>query len=238
MPPVLTSASVVGAERSPSCSTPPTREHARRAAAVLAWETVTSGDAPTKRSIGGSGARTWSIASTAAPTTPARSPDAAGDDAEVGGGQRQRPPVHDLAHAGEQRVAGLGSEPPMTMTLGLSRLTALASTSPIVRPASRTSRVADREPARARATTSRLDAAVDARSPPAGGDRGAAGDGLEAAHVAAPADRVDVVGDLDVAEVAGGALGAAAQRPVADDPAADPGRNLDEHQVVDVAGSR
>ena len=51
------------------------------------------------------------------------------------------------------------SEPPMTMMLGLSRLTALASTSPIVRPASRTRPIASVEPARARATTSRLDPA-------------------------------------------------------------------------------
>ncbi len=67
------------------------------------------------------------------------------------------------------------------------------------------------------------------------GDRRAAGHGLEAADVAAAAHGVDVVGHLDVAEVAGGALGAATQRAVADDPAADARGDLDEHQVVDVA---
>ena len=121
------------------------------------------------------------------------------------------------------------------MTLGLSRLTALASTSPIVRPASRSSRVASTDPPRARATTSWLDAGVDAGGAQLAGDRRAAGHGFEAADVAAAAHGVDVVGHLDVAEVAGGALGAAAQRPVADDPAADAGGDLDEHQVVDVA---
>ena len=126
------------------------------------------------------------------------------------------------------------SEPPMTMTLGLSRLTALASTSPIVRPASRTSRVAGTDPPRTRATTSRLEVASTPVARSRAGDRRPAGDGLEAADVAAAAHGVDVVGDLDVAEVAGRALGAAAQLAVADDPAADAGGDLDEQQVVDV----
>ena len=59
--------------------------------------------------------------------------------------------------------------------------------------------------------------------------------GLQTTDVAATTDGVDVVGDLDVAEVAGGTLRAATQRTVADDAAADAGCDLDEHQVVDVA---
>ena len=47
----------------------------------------------------------------------------------------------------------------MTMMLGLSRLTALASTSPILRPASRIRPIASVEPDLASATTSRLDPA-------------------------------------------------------------------------------
>ena len=121
------------------------------------------------------------------------------------------------------------------MTLGLSRLTALASTSPIVRPASRSRRLASTEPPRARATTSWLEVRVDARGAQPAGDRRPAGHRLEAADVAAAAHGVDVVGHLDVAEVAGGALGAATQRAVADDAAADAGGDLDEQQVVDVA---
>src|SRR6185503_11742241 len=75
---------------------------------------------------------------------------------------------------------------------------------------------------------------LDAAGPQLAGDRGAAGDGLEAPDIAAAADGIDVVGHLDVAEVAGGTLRAAPQRTVADDPAADAGRDLDQHQVVDV----
>ena len=99
----------------------------------------------------------------------------------------------------------------MTMTLGLSRLTALARTSPMSRPASRSSWVASTDPPRTRATTSWLERGLEPRGPQPAGDCRAAGDGLEAAHVAAAADRVDVVGDLDVAEVAGSALRAPAE---------------------------
>ena len=127
------------------------------------------------------------------------------------------------------------SDPPMTMTLGFSRLTALANTSPMLRPAALSNWVASTDPPRTSVTTSWLEWASMPRGPQLAGNRGAAGDGLQAAHVAAPTDGVDVVGNLDVAEVAGGTLRAATQRTVADDPAADPGCDLDEHQVVDVA---
>ena len=172
---------------------------------------------------------------TAAPTTPDRSPALAWTiwSRDVASGSERR-------YTTSRTPASSGSpacdsEPPITMTLGLSRLTALASTSPIVRPASRTSRVAGTEPPRTRPATSRLDSRVHAHRAQPGGDRRAAGHGFEATHVPAAAHRIDVVGDLDVAEVAGGALGTAAQLPVADDAAADSRGNLDEHEVVDVA---
>ena len=94
----------------------------------------------------------------------------------------------------------------------LSRLTALASTSPMVRPASRSSRVASTDPPRASATTSWLD---DAWTPAAqlAGDGRPAGDGFEAPDVPAAAHVVDVMGHLDVAEIALLALGTPAQRP-------------------------
>jgi len=44
-----------------------------------------------------------------------------------------------------------------------------------------------------------------------------------------------VVGDVDVADVAGGALGAAVDASVGDDAAADAGADLDEQQVLGVA---
>ena len=68
-----------------------------------------------------------------------------------------------------------------------------------------------------------------------GGHRAAAGDRFEAAEVAAAADDVVVVGDVDVADVAGGALGAAVDAAVGDDAAADAGADFDEQQVGGVA---
>ena len=70
--------------------------------------------------------------------------------AAASGGRRPR---------GHRRAAGRRrptSDPPMTITLGLSRLTALARTSPMLRPASRTSWVASTDPPRTSAATSRL----------------------------------------------------------------------------------
>ena len=68
-----------------------------------------------------------------------------------------------------------------------------------------------------------------------GRHRAAAGDGLKAADVPASAHDVVVVGDVDVADVAGGTLGAAVDAAVGDDAAADAGADLDEQQVVGVA---
>ena len=65
------------------------------------------------------------------------------------------------------------------------------------------------------------------------GQGAAAGHGLDAAPVAAPAQGVAGVGDLHVAEVAGGAVGAPVDEPAGHDPAADAGGDLDEQQVVD-----
>ena len=234
MPPVLTSA-VGGRRRRVG---PPVRRRLPRARPAAGRASLASrlsrGSASTA-----SGASTWSMTITAAPTTPARSPAEAWTMrswAVASGSDRRYTTSRTPASSGSPASA---SEPPITMTLGLSRLTALASTSPIVRPASRTQpggqhRAAAHQRHDVVARRRRLDAGG---AQPAG-HRGPAGDGLEAADVAAAAHGVDVVGHLDVAEVAGRALGAAAQRAVADDAAADAGRHLDEQQVVDVAGTR
>ena len=63
-----------------------------------------------------------------------------------------------------------------------------------------------------------------------------AGKGLEAADVAAPADDARIVDDLDVADVAGTALGAAMEPAVADDPGADARADLDDDDVVVARG--
>ena len=64
------------------------------------------------------------------------------------------------------------------------------------------------------------------------GEGRAAGERLEAADVAASADDALVVGDLDVADVACAALGAAMEHPPDHDAGADPGSDLDEHDVL------
>ena len=88
---------------------------------------------------------------------------------------------------------------------------------------------------RASATTSIADDASMPELAQLPGDGSAAGDGLEAAGVAAPADHRLVPRELDVPHVAGRALGAAVDPTVGDDPAADAGRDLDEQQVRFVA---
>ena len=89
-------------------------------------------------------------------------------------------------------------------------------------------------PARASATTSTPEPAGQAGRPQPRGERRAAGDGLEAARVAAAADDVVVAGHADVPDVAGGALRAPVHAAVGDDPAADPRADHHVQQVVDV----
>ena len=125
--------------------------------------------------------------------------------------------------------------PPITITAGLKMLTALASTSPSRRPAWRTAWSASRLPDRQSATTSRLPCTSRPLVRQLLGEGAAAGHRLDAAPVAAAAERVAGVGDLDVAEVAGGALGAAVDVAADDDPGADAGGDLDVEQVVDAS---
>ena len=106
---------------------------------------------------------------TAAPTMPERSPADActmRNSAVASGNDRRYTTSRTPARSGSPASATV---PPITMTLGLSRLTALASTSPIVRPASRSSWLASTDPPRASSTTSWLDVAATpaARSRPA-----------------------------------------------------------------------
>ena len=161
-------------------------------------------------------------------------PRRGGDDAQVGGGQRQRASVHDLADAGEQRVAGLGERAADDDDARVEQADGagqhLADRPPgIANQADRLGRPGTGEGDDVAARCG-LDSQVAQRP----GDRRPGGDRLEAPDVAAPAHGRRVAGHLHVAEVAGSAAGTAAQRPVADDAAADAGRHLDEHEVVDV----
>ena len=70
------------------------------------------------------------------------------------------------------------------------------------------------------------------------GQRAAAGDGLQAAEVAAPAYDVVVIGDVDVADVAGRAVGPPVDVTAGHEPASDPRADLDEHQERLVAPAR
>src|SRR5918994_5189882 len=63
----------------------------------------------------------------------------------------------------------------------------------------------------------------------------AAGDRLQAADVAAPADHVLAARRPDVSDVARGAARASVDMPVRDDPAADPRADLDQEEVLRVA---
>ena len=64
-------------------------------------------------------------------------------------------------------------------------------------------------------------------------ERAAAGDGLQAAGVAAAAHDVVVPGEPDVADVPGRALRAAVDPAAGDDPAADAGADLHVQQVLE-----
>ena len=135
------------------------------------------------------------------------------------------------------------------MSDGLKKLTTLASIEPIRRPADWSSAMATGSPNdAARATSSRRDratlverdtqprgAAVDGRGRARPAEGRAAGQRLEAAEIAAAADDRRVIDDLDVADVAGTALGAAVEVAVRDDAGPDAGADLDDHHVV-VAG--
>ena len=137
----------------------------------------------------------------------------------------------------------------MTMSDGLKKLTMLASIEPTSRPADWSSAMATGSPKEAaRATSSAVTAprwsrAVRRRglrpsraaASPALAERSAAGKGLQATDIAAAADDRRVVDDLDMADVAGAALGAAVEAPVRDDPGPDAGPDLHDDDVV-VAG--
>ena len=125
--------------------------------------------------------------------------------------------------------------PPRTITRGLKKFTQAASTSPSARPASRTQRGSRRGCPRARAGRRREPATSWPTRGELLGERAPAGDGLEAARVAAAADDVLASVDDDVADVAGGALGAAVDGAAGDDAAADAGADLDVEQVLDLA---
>ena len=120
--------------------------------------------------------------------------------------------------------------PPITMTAGLRMLTQAASTPPISRPAWRTSRTASCWPASTWCTTSRLERVGRPELVQPAGEGAAAGDGLEAADVPAAAHHVVVVADVDVADVAGRAVGPAVHVPAGDDARPDAGADLDEQQ--------
>ena len=93
-------------------------------------------------------------------------------------------------------------------------------------------------PSRARRTRSAVFATVDAVLAYGPDQRGAAGDGLQAAVVAAAARAVAAGRDADVADVAGDAAGAAVQTAVADDGRADARTGLDEDVVAEVGATR
>ena len=123
----------------------------------------------------------------------------------------------------------------MTTTDGLIRLVMVATTSPMSRPAWRTTDMATMAAAAHEVDDVAAGLGVLALRADRRGERGAGRDRLEAAGVAAAAQHVVGAAHADVPEVAGGALGAALQDAAGHDAGADAGGDLDQDEVVDVA---
>ena len=124
--------------------------------------------------------------------------------------------------------------PPTISSSGLSTLTSVAAALPIARPASAITRRQPRSPSRARRDDRAAVEAVAVAAPQQLGQRVGAGDGLQAAAVAAAADGAVGV-DEHVAELAGQALGAAVEAAVEHQPGADA---RGDHQVDQVLARR
>ena len=159
-------------------------------------------------------------------------------DADRAGGQGGRAAVDDFADAGEQVFVGVGDVAADDDHAGVEEVHGAGQ-----HAAEFAAGLAD-EPHGFGASVADVayDVAavvgLDAQVGEVGGHGAAAGDRFQTAQVAAAADDVVVVGDVDVADVAGGALGAAVDAAVGDHAAADAGADLDEEQVVGVAPAR
>ena len=181
-----------------------------------------------------SGERAWWIASMAAPSTAAFSARRGLHDREVLGRERHRAGVDDLADAGDEVLADPGhraadrDDRRVHQADARGEHLADVATRPAAPPGSRRGRRADEldDVAAGR----HVDALLAERAR----DGGAGGEGLEASAVAAVARHVRAARDADVADVAGDALRAALQQAARDDAGADAGRDLHEHEVLDV----
>ena len=152
--------------------------------------------------------------------------------------ERQRSLEGHLADAREQLLVDLRDVAADHDDLGVEEVHQAGEDLAEQRPASRTSRTALELPPRTRSTTSRLLTAFVPASVSASASASPAGQGLEAADVAAVADHLVVAGDPDVADVARRALRAAMDVPAGDDAAADPGADLDHQEVLGVGQGR
>ena len=155
-------------------------------------------------------------------------------DLQVLGGERHRARVDDLAHPGDEVLARLGERPADHDDRRVDE--AHARGEHLADVAARLSHRLDRVDVAAldelHDILARLGAQLDLLERAA--ERRAGGQRLEAPAVAALARHVGTARDVDVADVARRALGAALQVPARDDAGADAGRDLHEHQVVDV----
>ena len=164
---------------------------------------------------------------------------AGGDDPQVLGRQRQGAVVDGLADAGQQVLAGLGHLAADHHDRRVDQVD--HGGDHVADVAARLADGRDREGVAGAHQVDDVLAVLGRASPRRGsgcGERGPGGHGLEAAGVAAAAGHVVGAGHADVAEVAGDAGGAALQPAAGDDAGADAGRDLDQHQVVDVGQVR
>ena len=153
-------------------------------------------------------------------------------DREMLGRERRRARVDDLADAGDQVLADAGHRPADRDHRRVHQ--AHTRRQHFADVATRLSHSLDRVDV---AVLDQVDDVVavrglDALRTQLAGDRGARGQRLEAAAVAAAARHVRAARDPHVADVARDALRAAQQLPAGDHAGADARRDLDEHQVL------
>ena len=182
--------------------------------------------------------------------TPARPPERRALDEQVARRERQRAAVDRLADRGEQLVRAVGDAAADDDERRVEEVDDArehrADPPARVAGAGATATGSPNDAARATSSAVTVAALVERGPEPRaaavlGGrlarpaERRATGQRLEAADVAAAADDRRIVGDLDVADVAGTPLRAAMEVAVRDDPGPDARPDLDDDHVV-VAG--
>ena len=164
----------------------------------------------------------------AAPRMPGAFVGAGGDDGAGRGRQRQAALVDHSRTPASRCSPASASVPPTTMIAGFRTLTTSAATSPSTRPASRTRPIAPAGCARP-APSRHARPAPRTPGPQVAGDRPAGRIAPRRSRACRSGTAAPRRAQLDVADVARRATGAAMHLALGDDAAADAGAGLDEH---------